>query len=68
MTTTDPTDSSQEQRAREEELVERVLASFAGASDDRLREILQSLTTPGSASTRTMGLPASAMTRSLPTG
>jgi len=45
MTTTDPTDSSQEQRAREEELVERVRASFAGASDDRLREILQSLTT-----------------------
>jgi hydroxyquinol 1,2-dioxygenase len=45
MTTTDPAGNPEEQRAREEELVERVRASFAGTPDERLREILQSLTT-----------------------
>jgi hydroxyquinol 1,2-dioxygenase len=34
-----------EQQAREEELLQRVLASFAGASDERLRQIMQSLVT-----------------------
>src|SRR6476659_2042450 len=35
---------SSEQRAREEELVTRVVESFAGASDARLRQLMQSLT------------------------
>jgi hydroxyquinol 1,2-dioxygenase len=34
-----------EQRAREESLVETVRASFEGAPDERLREIMQALTT-----------------------
>jgi len=36
---------SEEQRAREAELVERVLASFDGTSDARLRQIMRSLVT-----------------------
>jgi hydroxyquinol 1,2-dioxygenase len=36
------TDVSPEQQAREEELVVRVLASFDGASDPRLKQIMQS--------------------------
>jgi len=36
---------SEEQRAREAELVERVLASFDGATDARLRQIMRSLVT-----------------------
>jgi len=39
-----PQQVSAEQRAREEELVTRVVESFAGASDARLRQIMQSLT------------------------
>lgn len=39
-----PTQVSPEQRAREAELTERVVASFAGARDPRLREVMQALT------------------------
>jgi hydroxyquinol 1,2-dioxygenase len=44
--TTEPSTSpvSAEQQAREEELVETVVASFAGASSPRLREVMESLT------------------------
>jgi hydroxyquinol 1,2-dioxygenase len=45
MTTTNPAGVSEEQRAREEALVEKVRASFEGASDERLTVIMQSLTT-----------------------
>ena len=39
-----PQDLSSEQRAREEELVTRVVESFAGAPDPRLRQLMQALT------------------------
>ncbi len=42
--TTDPTTVSAEQQAREQELVDTVVASFAGASSPRLREVMASLT------------------------
>lgn len=38
-----PSEVSAEQRAREEELVELVVASFDGAPDERLRHLLQAL-------------------------
>ncbi|PWJ45775.1 Catechol dioxygenase N terminus, partial [Quadrisphaera granulorum] len=38
-----PAEVSDEQRAREEELVELVVASFDGAPDERLRHLLQAL-------------------------
>jgi hydroxyquinol 1,2-dioxygenase len=40
-----PPEVSQEQRAREEELVERVLDSFEATSDARLKQIMRSLVT-----------------------
>jgi hydroxyquinol 1,2-dioxygenase len=37
--------TTDEQRAREEELVQRVLASFDGTPDARLRQVMRSLVT-----------------------
>ncbi len=39
-----PAEVSTEQQARESELVDRVLSSFEGASDERLRQIVQAAT------------------------
>ena len=43
MTTEHPPETSPEQAAREDELVQRVVDSFAGAEDERLRTVLSSL-------------------------
>jgi hydroxyquinol 1,2-dioxygenase len=42
---TDPAGIPEEQRAREEALLQQVLASFDGAPDERLKELLRALTT-----------------------
>lgn len=44
-TTSRPHDVSAEQRAREDEVVARVLASFDGCSEPRLRELIQGVVT-----------------------
>ena len=51
-TTSRPHDVSAEQRAREDELIARVLASFDGCAEPRLKELMQELSptcTPSSA-------------------
>ena len=48
-------EGSAEQRAREEGLVERVVASFAGTPDPRTRELVEALT---GTSTRSCARPA----------
>ncbi|MEX5304708.1 dioxygenase [Kocuria sp. CPCC 205258] len=43
-TATQPSEVSAEQAAREQELIEKVLASFENTPDERLKQLLQSLT------------------------